>query len=713
MNQRQMIKSLEEQIRFHREKYYNEDPAISDAEFDALEDKLKEINPNNKVLTEIGSTPKFLQSKNEKNFSEFNDDYPSLLKQINDDFYSGGANKELINQYSHIWESINYIQPEHEVLNFVVPPRGKDWRKEKHKIPMSSLNKVNSKEEFIKWVADCEKLLKTKISDKLLLTEKLDGLSIELVFDDGELKEAITRGDGIIGELITSNVFNMNFVPKTIPFKDEIFVRGEIILRKSELKNFENFKKNIDNKFSGVKNLRNGAAGISRTKEPNLLAGCNFLSILVYDIQGIEFETEKEKISFLIENGFEVPYYFIGSLNEILQKHNEYSSSRENLNYDIDGLVIKINNSKIFQSLGDLNNRPRGSVAFKFGNEMRVSTIKNILWITGDTGRITPVAQIEPVMIAGAEIKQASLHNASNIKNLNVGIGDEVLVSRRNDVIPYVEKVVVKNGKVEQSPKDCQSCHDQVFCDGEYLVCHNIDCPAKRLGRLKIWIKQLDILEWGEKTLEKLFDIGFVSEPADLYKLTIEDLTEVEGFAELSARKLVSLLEEKKKIPMETFIACLGIEGVSKETGKLLVENGLNSFEKIANSSIKELSNIDGIGEIKAEKILSGINERLPEIERFKKVNVVALVQEKKEGVLVGLTFCFSGAQNRPRKELQEIVENNGGKFTTSITKTTNYLVLADPNSASTKAQKARTQGIKIISGEEFEDIVIDLGGQL
>ena len=164
---------------------------------------------------------------------------------------------------------------------------------------------------------------------------------------------------------------------------------------------------------------------------------------------------------------------------------------------------------------------------------------------------------------------------------------------------------------------------------------------------------------------------------------------------------------------METFIACLGIEGVSKETGKLLVENGLNSFEKIANSSIKELSNIDGIGEIKAEKILSGINERLPEIERFKKVNVVALVQEKKEGVLVGLTFCFSGAQNRPRKELQEIVENNGGKFTTSITKTTNYLVLADPNSASTKAQKARTQGIKIISGEEFEDIVIDLGGQL
>src|SRR3990167_6466587 len=239
MNQRQMIKSLEEQIRFHREKYYNEDPAISDAEFDALEDKLKEINPNNKVLTEIGSTPKFLQSKNEKNFSEFNDDYPSLLKQINDDFYSGGA-----------------------------------------------------KEEFIKWVADCEKLLKTKISDKLYLTEKLDGLSIELVFDDGELKEAITRGDGIIGELITSNVFNMNFVPKTIPFKDEIFVRGEIILRKSELKNFENFKKNIDNKFSGVKNLRNGAAVISRTKEPNLLAGCNFLSILVYDIQGIEFETE-------------------------------------------------------------------------------------------------------------------------------------------------------------------------------------------------------------------------------------------------------------------------------------------------------------------------------------------------------------------------------------------------------------------------------------
>src|SRR3990167_103712 len=343
MNQRQMIKSLEEQIRFHREKYYNEDPAISDAEFDALEDKLREINPDDKVLAEIGSTPKFLQSKNEKNFSEFNDDYPSLLKQINDNFYSGAANKELINQYSHIWESINYIQPEHEVLKFVVPPRGKDWFKEKHKIPMSSLNKVNSREEFLKWVADCEKLVKISISNDLFLTEKLDGLSIELVYNKGELQEAITRGDGIIGELITSNVLRMKFIRKNIPFKKEIFIRGEIILRKSELDNFENFRRKNDNNFDRVKNLRNAAAGIARAKEPNLLVGCNFLSVLTYDVQGIEFQNEYEKILFLIENGFETPKHFVGEIKEIIYQYQQYSTTRSSLNYDIDGLVIKSN----------------------------------------------------------------------------------------------------------------------------------------------------------------------------------------------------------------------------------------------------------------------------------------------------------------------------------------------------------------------------------
>ena len=268
---------------------------------------------------------------------------------------------------------------------------------------------------------------------------------------------AASPGDGLVGERISSNVKRMQGVPETIPQDGRISARGEIILRKSDAERFTEFKRKVDKRFKELKSLRNTAAGIARTKDAKLLPGCQYLTILFYDLEGApDLTSEQEKLSLLRKLGFLTPAVFYGPKDLIQKEYDEYANGkRDRLDYDIDGLVIRANNLHTQTMLGELNHRPRAAVAFKFGNEMQVTTLKSILWSTGDSGRITPIAQIEPVFLAGAEVRQASLHNLAKVRAMNIGPGDQILVSRRNDVIPYVEKVVVKGEQVEAAPKAC------------------------------------------------------------------------------------------------------------------------------------------------------------------------------------------------------------------------------------------------------------------
>lgn len=295
---------------------------------------------------------------------------------------------------------------------------------------------------------------------------------------------------------------------------------------------------------------------------------------------------------------------------------------------------------------------------------------------------------------------------------MKIGPGDEVLVSRRNDVIPYVERIVVDSGNEEEAPERCRVCETPVEADGEYLVCPNIDCPARRRGRLKTWVKQLGLLEWGERTLEILFEHQLAKEPADLYRLTRADITSLEGFGEVTARKLLDPLHAKKKIPLPIFIAALGIPSVSRETGKLLVGAGFDTFDRIANAELEALAAVEGLGEIKADKISRGVRSRLEEIERLRAVGVEPVLPEE-GGPLNGLSFCFSGSHSRPRKELVQIVEANGGTVRSGVTKGLDYLVLADPSSTSSKAQKARNLGTAIIDEAGLEAVVRERGGAM
>lgn len=719
----QIIESLAAQIRHHRARYYNsEEPEITDDEFDALEDRLRAMAPDHPVLGEVGAPPPEAPSgaEVEAAAAEVGHDVSALATELlerNAGDYDGRPSDP--RHYLGLYVALSRAQPDHPALSLVTPPRGMDWPKARHELPMGSLNKVNTVSELEEWAARCDQLATEAgagpISGDLIVTEKLDGLSLELVYEDGALVAAITRGDGLVGERITANVAKMQGVPAKIPHRGRISARGEIVLKKSDGEAFTRFKKQVDPRFVELKSLRNSAAGIARTKEPKLLPGCRLLTVLCYDLEGIEGQrSEREKLEFLSAQGFEQPAIHFGDVTQVVAEWKRYEGgARKALPYDIDGLVVRANDLTAAALLGELNNRPRGAVAFKFGNEMAVTTLKEVLWSTGDTGRITPIAQLDPpVFLAGAEVRQASLHNVAKVRSMGIGSGDQVLVSRRNDVIPYVEKVVVSAHHPEEPPASCKICQAPVSVEGEYLLCRNEDCPARQRGRVKTWVDQIGLLKWGPERIADLNREFGVKEPADLYTLKLDEVAKLPNWGHQSGSALLNPLNAQKEIPLPTFIAALGIETVSKETAKLLVNAGFESPEAIAQANKEDLAQIPGLGDIKAEKILSGLKARLPEIQRLREVGVIP-VKPSAGGPLAGLSFCFSGASDRPRKVLEGIVEKNGGTAASSVTKGVTYLVLADPASTSTKAQKAKKLGTEIISEGAFIALVEARGGAL
>jgi len=723
------IERLAAQIEHHRERYYNDEPEISDEEFDALEERLRSLAPEHPVLAAVGAPPPettdFAEVTDAEVRAVAHDSEPDqLARQLHEwserQYVRGDVDPSA---YRALYHAVQRADSQHPVLSGVVPARGLEWPKAAHELPMGSLNKVNTEAELEAWATRCDEMAAALeldgISGDLAVTEKLDGISIELLYDDGRFETAITRGDGITGERIGPNVRRMQGVPVEIPHRGRVSIRGEIILRKSDVDAFSAFKARVDPKFERVRSLRNTASGIARTKDVKHLAGCRHLTGLFYDVEGVEgFETERDKLDWLKSQGLQGPRFEFGDVQRMIEIHRAYEgSTRAELDYEIDGLVVRANQLRAFNLLGELNHRPRAAVAFKFGNEMQVTKLEAIEWSTGDSGRITPIAIISPVLLAGAEVRQASLHNLAKVQSMAIGAGDEVLVSRRNDVIPYVERVVVDSGTIESAPEACRSCETPVERDGEYLYCPNEDCPARRQGRLKTWVKQLGLLEWGERTIESVMELRregeaqpWVREPADLYRLTETDIASIRGYGELTAKKLLDPLQANKKIPLPTFIAALGIRSVSRETGKLLVSAGFDTIDKIAAASPEALANVEGLGEIKARKILEGLQGRRDEIARLRDVGVEPVAPEE-GGPLRGLSFCFSGAHERPRKELVRIVESNGGTVRSGVTKGLDYLVLADPSSTSSKAQKARNLGTQIVDEATFAALVRERGG--
>lgn len=636
------ITDLAERIERHRASYYKGHPEISDAAFDALEDELRALDPTHHVLAKVGSA-------------------------------------ELVSE----------------------------WEKARHDIPMGSLNKAVSEDELRAWLARCDELLAKdevgSIAPDLFVAEKLDGISIEVIYKDGKMEGAITRGDGEVGERITANVARMKGVPPRIKGRRSMSVRGEIILRLSDMKRH----------FPGVTSPRNMAAGLSKRLDGQ---GAEQCTVLFYDVgEQLDVKTEVQKFALLRELGFATPRLSHGTIDEVLDLYRRYASGlRASLDYEIDGLVIYANDLHAQALLGEVNRRPRGAIAFKFASPAKVSTVLEIRWDTGPSGRVTPVAIVAPVELAGATVQRASLHNAANVRALGIGTGDEVLVSRRNDVIPYVEEVVEKKGTAAEPPSSCPVCGEKLSVEGEYLVCRNTACRAIVEGRIQNWISAIGALEWGDKLIEQLVASKLVREPADLYKLTWESIAKLEKrgekvvkIGEKTAKKCLEQIHSRLPLTLPVFIAALGMDNFALQTARLLGSAGYTSLPKLLAAREEELAVIPGLGPTKAASIVRGLRSREREIERLVAAGVEPVTKEQ-EGPLAGLTFCFTGASSLPRAELTALVEGKGGRALASVTKELNYLVIADPASTSSKAVKARKLGTKLITEEQLLELIAE-----
>jgi DNA ligase (NAD+) len=346
-------------------------------------------------------------------------------------------------------------------------------------------------------------------------------------------------------------------------------------------------------------------------------------------------------------------------------------------------------------------------VAYKFASLAKISRVVAINWETGPSGRVTPIANVEPVEIGGATVQFVVLHNVSNVERLGIGVGDEVLVSRRNDVIPHLEEVAVKHGTSAVIPTTCGVCHEALGRRGEYLVCTNLSCRAIVEGRIHRWVGTQDILEWGDKLIAQLVEAKLVREPADLYRLKVDDIAKLERRGELIAKKVLANLHAKLPLTLPVFLASLGIDDFALETAKLIIAAGYDTLDKVQSATIEELALLKGMGDIRAKAVVTGLAARKAEIERLLAAGIVP-VAPSAGGALSGKSFCFTGALPRPRKEYEALVTEHGGTLLSGVTKELSYLVMADPTSASSKAEKARKYGTQCIDSDAFMALIAE-----
>lgn len=592
-------------------------------------------------------------------------------------------------EYDALYDELKQIDPNNPVLKTVGAkvPEDTKLQKMKHKIPMGSQAKVSSEEDFRKWV-------KKTGATSFVCQEKLDGISIELVYENGLLTKAITRGDGFEGESVLHTVSLMeNVRDKFSNFSGSL--RGEIILQKTR---FEKYFKD-----DGYSNPRNTASGFTRKKTVD--ERLKHLKVIYFDVltDNEIFHSESDKMNRIATLGLDrVETYFVGVENAVKWYNYYVEKLRDTLDYEIDGLIFKINDLEEQEMLGSQDNRPKGQIAWKFPNQEKKSTVEKITWQVGGTGRVTPVCHITPVELGGVTVTKASLYNYGYIERLEIGVGAKVVVSRAGDVIPRIERVLEKT-KTEKCPNKCPDCHASLTQEGEYLLCTNKACPNVIKGSFEKWIKVLKIEECGPAFLDDIIENGLVYDIAGLYELKIEDLQKLDGYQKKKATNIVKQINKNKEVSLPVFLGGLGIEGASVSTFELIQAAGYDTLEKITAIYETGLENIDGIGEITAHNILNGLDIKANVIKRL--LDYVT-IKDQVEGKLSGKSFCFTGALEIKRGAAKKLVEDLGGTVKSSVSKGLTYLVQANPTSTSGKTKKALKYGTKVIGEDDFMDIV-------
>lgn len=622
----------------------------------------------------------------EANLSRIRELEPKL-REASDAYYNGTplVDDAVYDAWRDELAELRADSPEITKVGAPVPPS--EWVKVKHLVPMGSLDKVQTPDEMTQWVNALGK--DWGFDGAFLVTEKLDGISVSLRYEEGRLVQALTRGDGTIGEDITMNVLCMKCVPSEIGA--DLLVRGEIVLLKDDHKKH----------FPDKANPRNAASGTAKRLDG---VGSEHLTVLTYQIvEGSDLPTEEAHFEKLTQLGFKCPRWQVlktpAAINTIWQ---EYASRiRDGLPYEIDGLVVRVNDIASQVAMGDTHGRPRGATAFKFTPAGRETVATDCIWQVGGTGRITPVAVFNPVNLLGAEVSRASLYNLAYIEEIGFDVGATILVVRANDVIPRVAQVIQGVGTTAKAPKLCPACGCETARDGEYVICPNVaGCPAQLTGRIKQWIAELNILEWGETLIQKLVDERLVTNVADLYKLKKEQLAGLERMGERSAEVVLKTLWASTPMALENFLGGLSIPLCATSIIRLVIDAGYSNLFDIQVATYDQLLKIPGLGPKRAEAIYDGLRKNEQLISDLLAAGVV--IKERAQGNLTGKSVCFTGKSVRKRAELETLATNAGAAVKGSVGKGLTYLVMADPGSTSSKAEAARKNGTTCISEEEF-----------
>lgn len=592
--------------------------------------------------------------------------------------------------YDTFEEILRQKNPYHRIFQKVGTPNfDTGWPKKKHTHPMTSQNKVTTFEELIHYF----ELKKIPTDTEFVVQPKCDGISLELIYKNGELSQSITRGDGRVGDCITQNVVRMqNFVPK-LKSKFSGSIRCEIIVTFSD---FQKLNQISPEKYS---NTRNAASGLSQRLDSKYSEFCTLLAV---DLTP-EPPTEFEKINLLKKLGIiPVETHFCPRLSPVQNFYQRFLRHRLSYPFDIDGIVVKINNLKIAHQLGSLDNRPKYQVAYKFPAATNQTRLLSVDWQTGPMGSVTPVAKIEPVEISGAIITYISLANYDLIKQLNLNIGDIIEVSRRGDVIPHVDKIVtkVKSGHLSP-PKICSSCHSSLITDHKFLKCPNkFGCPSQTLGILRLFCQTLDIKGISDKTIEKL--THKVKLPGDFYDLKVSDFLNLAGLGQKSGTNIVNEIQAKRKLTLvEAFDAAI-IPNFSAKRIQQVIAAGFNTPQKIINLTPENLLSIPGFKITLASKIIAGIKQRRQVISSI--LSHITLIHPHSSQKLSGITFAITGDLSKPRQDIEKQILSSGGKIHSTVSKNTSYLIANSP-STSSKYLTAKKLGVKIIDESDFQKL--------
>lgn len=576
--------------------------------------------------------------------------------------------------------------------------------KEAHESPMLSLGKTKDREELKDWLGD----------KAGVLSWKLDGLTIVLTYQGGELVKAVTRGNGEVGEVITNNARVFKNIPLRIRYQGELILRGEAVITYQD---FEKINSRIDDVDAKYKNPRNLCSGSVRQLNNQITAERNvrFYAFALVKADGVDFENSREKqFVFLHEQGFDVVQYLKVNAGNIIDAIADYETRVQTYEVPSDGLVLTYDDIAYGRSLGRTAKFPRDSIAFKWADEVRETTLKEIEWSASRTGLINPVAIFEPVELEGTTVSRASVHNISILKNLKLGIGDRITVYKANMIIPQIAENLTGSDRLE-IPDICPVCGGRTELravnEVQSLYCTNPDCDAKRIKSFTLFVSRdaMNIDGLSEATLEKFIGKGFLHQYQDMFHLDRyrSEILEMEGFGERSYKKLIDGIEKAREVELPNLIYSLGIANIGLANAKVICKYYQYDIDAMCHATAEELSEIDGIGEVIAKAFVDYFsdgknNEMFANL--LQEVRIVREVIDESEQILDGKTFVVTGSLNHfgSRNELKDLIEKKGGKVAGSVSARTACLINNDAASNSSKNKKAKELNVPILTEEQF-----------